>query len=219
MQDKISIGPVTLVQLVGLSAKPRIASVQADGAVRPADAPPSSAVAGLGDGLSQVVNEIAGSFLNLKQVQSLNLVAENGGARIALEAGVDRPIADASAPASAVDPSTFDKLVPENSPAGNAAVFFAGTVDGSGDVLQATIESVGIITDDSIIEFSATGAAESAAYAPIDLVDPFLSVRADNSVFDLPIATLQMTGHPELNSPGFQDGIAAPSGSDAVPPI
>jgi hypothetical protein len=215
MQDKISIGPVTLVQLVGLSAKPRIASVQADGAVRSADAPPSSAVAGLGDGLNQPITDIQASFLNVKQAQSLNVVAENGGARIAFDSGVDRPVADASAPASAIDPSTFYKFVPENSPAGNETAAAVGTLDS----IDVAMHSARILSDDSIIEFSTTGAAELGTYSPVDMVDPFLSIRADDSVFDLPIATLQVSSHSSLIDGAMLDPAALPSASDAVPPI
>lgn len=112
MQDKFSIGPVNIVQLAGLTAKPRIASAQADGAARAADATPPSAAAGLGDDLSQTITEMASSYLNLKAAPVLNLSADPMGSQIALEAGVDRPIVDANAPVSAIDPSAFDQFPP-----------------------------------------------------------------------------------------------------------
>ncbi len=58
MQDKYNIGPVTIVQLVGLSAKPRIASVQTDVAARAADPIPMSAAAGFGDDVSRPVADL-----------------------------------------------------------------------------------------------------------------------------------------------------------------
>ena len=97
MQDKYTIGSVTIVQLVGLQAKPKIASAQSDGAVRAADPVPPSAAAGFGNDLSLPIDEIAASSYNLKAAPSLGLVPSPLGARIALEAGADRPVADANA--------------------------------------------------------------------------------------------------------------------------
>jgi hypothetical protein len=111
MQDKYTIGPVTIVQLVGLQAKPKITSVQADGAVRAADLVPSSAAVGLGNDLSMPIDEIIASSHNLKTAPSLGLVTSPPGARIALEAGADRPVVDADAPAPAIDLSAFDLLL------------------------------------------------------------------------------------------------------------
>ena len=48
MQDKFAIGPVTIVQLVGLNTKPRIASAQVDAAVRAADPLPPTTLAAAG---------------------------------------------------------------------------------------------------------------------------------------------------------------------------
>lgn len=111
MQDKYTIGSVTIVQLVGLQAKPKIASAQSDGAVRAADPVPPSAAAGFGNDFSLPIDEIAVSSNNLKAAPSLGLVTNPLGARIALEAGADRPVADANAPAPAIDPSAFDLLL------------------------------------------------------------------------------------------------------------
>jgi hypothetical protein len=115
MQDKFTIGPVTLVQLVGLTAKPRIASAQADGAVRAADPSPPSAAAGLGDELSQPIAELASSYLDIRAAPALGVSADPAGGQISFESGVDRPVVDASAPAPAIGPSTFEQFLPDNS--------------------------------------------------------------------------------------------------------
>ena len=114
MQDKFSIGPVTFVQLVALTAKPRIASAQADGAVRAADHIPPSAAAGLGDDLSYTVNEIASSYLNLKSPPPLGLSADPIRGHISIEAGVDRPVAETFAPVPVPDAVAIEKFLPEN---------------------------------------------------------------------------------------------------------
>lgn len=111
MQDKYAIGPVTIVQLVGLQAKPKITSVQADGTVRAADPVPQSAAVGFGNDISIPIDEIVAGSHNLKVTASLGLVTSPMGARIALEAGADRPVVDANAPAPAIDPSAFDLLL------------------------------------------------------------------------------------------------------------
>ena len=114
MQDKFSIGPVTFVQLVALTAKPRIASAQADGAVRAADSVPPSAAAGLGDDLSHTVNEIASSYLNLKSPPPLELSADPIRGHISIEAGVDRPVAETFAPVPVPEAVAIEKFLPEN---------------------------------------------------------------------------------------------------------
>lgn len=110
MQDKYNIGPVTIVQLVGLSAKPRIASVQTDAAARAADPIPISAAAGFGEDVSQPVADIVASVQSVKATQALGISADAPRGQISLEAGVDRPVVDANAPVSTIDPSTFDKM-------------------------------------------------------------------------------------------------------------
>ncbi len=114
MLDKFTIGPVTIVQLVGLNAKPRIPSAQADGAVRAADPIPLSAAAGLGEGLSQPIAEIEASSFAVRAAPILGLSADPVRAQISLESGADRPVVDANAPAPAIDPSAFDLLLPDN---------------------------------------------------------------------------------------------------------
>jgi hypothetical protein len=57
------------------------------------------------------INEIAASSHNLKVAASLGLVTSPPGARIALEAGADRPVVDANAPAAAINQSAFDLLL------------------------------------------------------------------------------------------------------------
>lgn len=113
MQDKLSIGPVTIVQLVGINAKPRIASVQTDAAVRAADLSPPSAAAGISDEIVPPVTNAASSFYNIKVAPALGLSADPLRNHISLESGVDRPVVDASAPEPAIDPSTFDEFLPE----------------------------------------------------------------------------------------------------------
>lgn len=115
MQDKYNIGPVTIVQLVGLSAKPRIASVQTDVAARAADPIPMSAAAGFGDDVSQPVADLNISFQTVKAAPALGLSADPARGHISIEAGVDRPVVDANAPVSTIDPSTFDKTPPDGS--------------------------------------------------------------------------------------------------------
>lgn len=115
MQDKYNIGPVTIVQLVGLSAKPRIASVQTDVAARAADPIPMSAAAGFGDDVSQPVADLDISFQTVKAAPALGLSADPARGHISIEAGVDRPVVDANAPVSTIDPSTFDKTPPGGS--------------------------------------------------------------------------------------------------------
>ena len=67
MQDKFVIGPVSIVQLVGLTAKPRIASAQVDAAVRAADvSPPVSAHVGIVQDMQDNVAEISVSYFDIK---------------------------------------------------------------------------------------------------------------------------------------------------------
>jgi hypothetical protein len=99
MQDKFAIGPVTIVQLVGLTTKPRIASAQVDAAVRAADPlPPASAHAGIGQELLQTVGETSATFFDIKAPQALALTAAPMHASIGFEAGVDRAVAGESGP-------------------------------------------------------------------------------------------------------------------------
>jgi hypothetical protein len=105
MQDKFAIGPVTIVQLVGLNTKPRIASAQVDAAVRAADPqPPASAAAGLGAELLEKVNAVDAITFDIKPPQALSLTAAPMHGSISLEAAVDRPVPGSdSAKTSPVD--------------------------------------------------------------------------------------------------------------------
>lgn len=100
MQDRFAIGPVTIVQLVGLTTKPRIVSAQVDTAVRTADPlPPSSAGAGFDaviDDMGTVVHDIESSFFNLKTPAAISLTAPAISGGISFDAAVDRPVTDAS---------------------------------------------------------------------------------------------------------------------------
>jgi hypothetical protein len=93
MQDKFAIGPVTIVQLVGLNSKPRIASAQVDAAVRAADPqPPASAAAGLGAELQEQIGAVEAIAFDIKAPQALSLTAAPMHGSISLEAAVDRPV-------------------------------------------------------------------------------------------------------------------------------
>jgi len=94
MQDKFAIGPVTIVQLVGLNTKPRIASAQPDAAVRAADPlPPTTlAAAGIGSELSAKVGEVTPDHFSIKAPPMLTLTAPDMQAHIAFEGAVDRPV-------------------------------------------------------------------------------------------------------------------------------
>ncbi len=107
MQDKFAIGPVTIVQLVGLTTKPRIASAHVDAAVRAADPqPPASAAAGLGAELHEIVDDIDAFSFGIKAPQALSLTATPMRGSISLEAAVDRPAPD-SDPGKAAKPDAI----------------------------------------------------------------------------------------------------------------
>lgn len=100
MQDKFAIGPVTIVQLVGLNTKPRIASAQPDAAVRAADPlPPTTlAAAGIGSDLASKVGEVVPDHFSIKAPPMLTLTAPDMRAHIAFEGAVDRPAGGESGP-------------------------------------------------------------------------------------------------------------------------
>ena len=174
MQDKYNIGPVTIVQLVGLSAKPRIASVQTDVAARAADPIPMSAAAGFGDDVSQPVADLDISFQTVKAAPALGLSADPARGHISIEAGVDRPVVDANAPVSTIDPSTFDKTPPDGSlpdpsigprdenrlPDGtppsvpNAMVDIPAEADVTAPPMGAVFDGIEAFGDDHILDFS-----------------------------------------------------------------
>jgi hypothetical protein len=111
MPDKFAIGPVTIVQLVGLTSKPRIASAPVDAAVRAADvSPPVSAHVGIVQDLQDNVGEVSVSYFDIKAPQMLSLTAAPMQANISFEAGVDRAVADSSGPHSGLPQSFFDGL-------------------------------------------------------------------------------------------------------------
>ncbi len=207
MQDKFSIGPVNIVQLVGLTAKPRIASAQADGAARAADATPPSAAAGLGDDLSQPVTEIASSYLNLKAAPGLNLSADPMGSHIALEAGVDRPIVDANAPAPAIDPSAFDQFPPnKNLPEPG--------VDGRGETILPGKDAS--VIPDAIEDAPVEAPAEISASGDVfDGVTTFsddqildFTIKIDNAEFaqDAKSSTMSSNDDDAIHSINSMDG-------------
>jgi hypothetical protein len=111
MQDKFAIGPVSIVQLVGLTSKPRIASAQVDVAVRAADVSlPVSAHVGIVQDLQNNVGETTVSYFDIKAPQMLSLTAAPMHASISFEAGVDRAVADSGGPHSGLPQSFFDGL-------------------------------------------------------------------------------------------------------------
>lgn len=185
MQDKFSIGPVTIVQLVGIAAKPRIASAQADGAARAADPIPPSAAAGLGDDLTQPISEIASSYLNLKASAALGVSADPVRGQLSMESGVDRPVVDASAPVSANDPSTF-----EESPSDD---FLPNPGLGGRDAAPPTNDDAGAIIPDGNVSDPAVPADETVDLGYVfDGVDSF----GDDEILDF---TIVITDTPLLS--------------------
>jgi hypothetical protein len=174
MQDKYNIGPVTIVQLVGLSAKPKIASVQTDAAARAADPVPMSAAAGFGDDMSQPLADVVPSFQSVKVMPALGLSADPVRSHISLEAGVDRPVVDANAPVSTIDPSTFDKapldgnlpdpsigprgeaILPDDAPsyAPDAMSGDPADADIAAIAIGAVFDGIETFGDDHILDFS-----------------------------------------------------------------
>jgi hypothetical protein len=111
MQDKFAIGPVTIVQLVGLNSKPRISSAKSDATARAADqAPPQSAHVGIADDLQNSVGEVGVSYFDINTPQSLSLTAAPLRPNISVEGGVDRAAPDGGEPQTAVSTSPFDNL-------------------------------------------------------------------------------------------------------------
>lgn len=115
MQDKFAIGPVTIVQLVGLNSKPRIASAQVDAAVRAADPlPPTTlAAAGIGSEIDAKIGETIVSSFNIKSPPMVTLIAPDMQGAIAFDGAVDRPVGnegDGSPPFKFFDnlPSNID---------------------------------------------------------------------------------------------------------------
>jgi hypothetical protein len=248
MQDKFSIGPVNIVQLVGLTAKPRIASAQGDAAVRAADAVPPSAAAGLGDDLSQPLAEVAASYLNIKAAPVLGLSADPAGSHIALEAGVDRPIVDASASAPAIGPSASDNFLPSNNPVdrsaqerseaaqpGSGAVAVpdaaaSGTSDaptGGGD-LKYVFDGVDSFGDDQTLDFTigvsdtpiVSGVPSGPAMISAEF-DAMLVVSITDELTGFSISDLSVDTQPEL--PMTKGDLIVidpqPSAADAIPVI
>jgi hypothetical protein len=248
MQDKFSIGPVNIVQLVGLTAKPRIASAQGDAAVRAADAVPPSAAAGLGDDLSQPVAEVAASYLNIKAAPVLGLSADPAGSHIALEAGVDRPIVDASASAPAIGPSASDNFLPSNDPVdrsdqerseaaqpGSGAAAAPGIADSATPgtptdipVAKYVFDGVDSFGDDQILDF--TVGVSDTLFRLDALPEPFIvstefdamllvSITADLDVFSI----FQFSENPPYSPPLTKADLIAidpqPSATDAIPVI
>ena len=168
MQDKFAIGPVTFVQLVGLEAKARIPSAKADGAVRAADHPPTSAAAGLGGKAQQPVADIESTYFSIKAPASLGLSADPLRAHSSLESGVDRAVPEASPVVPKFDVPTVDKADPNTPPTNSRADLPLGEPGShNGDVIPVISKPDSSSTpvvfdgekafgDDVVIDFSAT---------------------------------------------------------------
>jgi hypothetical protein len=119
LQDKFAVGPVTLVQLVGLASSPRIPSFHTDGAARAANAP-IAAAAGLGGRPQEPASDVVSSYFALKAATPLGLAADPLRAHSAFDAGVDRPDPN-DAPAPKFDSSTLHHVSTNTGIAGAAS--------------------------------------------------------------------------------------------------
>jgi hypothetical protein len=173
IQDKFAVGPVTLVQLVGLAASPRIPSVRTDGAVRAADSHPTSAAAGLGGDAQEPVATIVSSYFALKVAPTLGLSADSLRAHISVEAGLDRPDPSSAANAApSIDPSTFHHISTDT---GTPA-----PLTGPSDVTGTTPEdpSPGAKSAVSLASDGRSGATDSTAAAS-DATSHEAGIKAD----------------------------------------
>ncbi len=245
MQDKYNIGPVTIVQLVGLSAKPRIASVQTDVAARAADPIPMSAAAGFGDDVSQPVADLDISFQTVKAAPALGLSADPARGHISIEAGVDRPVVDANAPVSTIDPSTFDKTPPGESlpdpsigprdenrlpdgtpPSGPNAM---GDIPAEADVtalpMGAVFDGMEAFGDDHILDFSIApdvgelivDAGTSAIAENEDALALAMSAIIDCDDFSIIDGAGDISPYPQLLNDDLAALVHHPSATDAIP--
>lgn len=245
MQDKYNIGPVTIVQLVGLSAKPRIASVQTDVAARAADPIPMSAAAGFGDDVSQPVADIDISFQTVKAAPALGLSADPARGHISIEAGVDRPVVDANAPVSTIDPSTFDKAPPDGSlpdpsigprdenrlpdgtpPSGPNAM---GDIPAEADVIAlpmgAVFDGIEAFGDDHILNFSiapdvgelTVGASTSAIAENQDAMGLAMPAIIDWDDLSIIDGAGNISPDPQFLNDDLAALVHQPSATDAIP--
>lgn len=245
MQDKYNIGPVTIVQLVGLSAKPRIASVQTDVAARAADPIPMSAAAGFGENVSQPVADLDISFQTVKAAPALGLSADPARGHISIEAGVDRPVVDANAPVSTIDPSTFDKTPPGGSlpdpsigprdestlpdktpPSGPNAM---GDIPAEADVtalpMAAVFDGMEAFGDDHILDFSIApdvgelivDASTSAIAESEDAMALAMSAIVDWADLSIIDSAGDMSPALQLTNDDLAALVHQPSAADAIP--
>lgn len=245
MQDKYNIGPVTIVQLVGLSAKPRIASVQTDVAARAADPIPMSAAAGFGDDVSQPVADLDISFQTVKAAPALGLSADPARGHISIEAGVDRPVVDANAPVSTIDPSTFDKTPPDGSlpdpsigprdenrlPDGtppsvpNAMVDIPAEADVTAPPMGAVFDGIEAFGDDHILDFSIApdvggltiDASTSAIAENEDALALEMSAIIDWDDLSIIDGAGDISPDPQLLNDDLTAMVHHPSATDAIP--
>lgn len=245
MQDKYNIGPVTIVQLVGLSAKPRIASVQTDVAARAADPIPMSAAAGFGDDVSQPVADLHISFQTVKAAPALGLSADPARGYISIEAGVDRPVVDANAPVSTIDPSTFDKTPPDGSlpdpsigprdenrlPDGtppsvpDAMVDIPAEADVTALPMGAVFDGIEAFGDDQILDFSIApdvgelivDASTSAIAENDDALALAMSAIIDWNDLSIIDGVGDISPDPQLLNDDLTAMVHHPSATDAIP--
>ncbi len=160
IQDKFAVGPVTLVQLVGLAASPRIPSVRTDGAARAADSHPTSAAAGLGGDAQEPVAAIVSSYFALKVAPTLGVSADPLRAHISVEAGLDRPDpGSATKVAPSIDPSTFHHISTDTAIPDPLTAPAAGAGTAPNDPSPGATSAVLLASDGS------TSASDSASVA------------------------------------------------------
>ena len=245
MQDKYNIGPVTIVQLVGLSAKPKIASVSIDAAARAADTIPTSAAAGLGDDLTRPPAELDTSFQAATAAPQLGVSADPTRSHMSLEGGVDRPVVDEKAPASTIDPSEFDNNLPDKSlpdpsigPRGEATSPDSvpkTSPDATGDkpanadaaALKPDVPFDGtqIVVDDHIVDFSVQAdstatsldASESTAVVNDNASASDLSGFEGWGDFAIPDSAGGVSPEPQLMHDDFVASVQQLSVTDAIP--
>jgi hypothetical protein len=237
LQDKFAVGPVTLVQLVGLASSPRIPSVHTDGAVRAAD-PALAATAGLGGRPQEPVSDVVSSYFALKAAAPLGLSADPLRAHSAFDAGVDRPDPN-DAPAPKFDTSTLHHVSTDSGIMGattdDGRVTIPAVADSPGTAPGATSDGSlapravfdGSVEfgDDQILNFSEAAQESSVATpasiatgsdADVALVVAFSAEGHDS--FDTVDLSGEYSGPPSVSD---VDHIIDPahliSGSDAVP--
>lgn len=212
MQDKFVIGPVNIVQIVGLTAKPKIASSQFDAAVRAADLSPPSAAAGFDSEVQPAVRDLQSQFFEAKTAATLGASAAGRGAHGGLESGVDRPVTEGAAQPPKIDPSEIDNAPPASAPSSPQPG--AGR-DGGAPQTPGVAGDGAVISDDPLLDFAAPPGDRGAVQKVPE--EPALSGTVpigDASAPDFFSADWGGLGHDLFLGPDPQF-----SGSDAIPVI